>query len=127
MNEEIETYIDEHLELLDDAETVDVKEADRRAFMFNKAVAILAKVKRDLGREKIKAQSLERVAYTQALTATPGEKITEKKLLVESNTDYIVARESFEYTDNEISYIKVNLDVFANAHIHFRTKAKGIE
>lgn len=116
---DIEKFVNKYIDILRPEGIITKKEADERAADFLYAVAILATERRKLVEEKISLESANKVVYANVFGKSEG-KVTDKKIIAESNEDFIAVREGLESLDNNINYLKTMEKVFENAHIYFR-------
>lgn len=122
---EIKEFIDETAGLLPLAKSISMPDAERRASLFLAAMAKITNWKHMLAEEKIKLLSIQTSVYAEQISKGTAKTITENKLTAEASSEYTVAREDFERIENDISYLKAYYEVFNNAHIFYRTMAKG--
>lgn len=100
-------------------------EAERRAGEFLTALSYLANWRHLFTTSKIKALSLQTVAYSEQMGKADSKQVTEKKAIAEAHPEYIKAREEFEGIENDITCLKSYQEIFMNAHVFYRQLAKG--
>lgn len=100
-------------------------EAERRASEFLTAMYYLTDLKHTFADDKIRTLTTQNAAFATELAKCTGKTVTENKVTVEASTAYAAAREAFEFSENDISYLKACYEIYSNAHIFFRNLAKG--
>lgn len=123
---DIKQYIEQYTKLLPVGKSISYTEAERRAGEFLSAMATLSDYKHILSEDKIRLLTVQTVTYASEMSKGTAKTVTENKLSAEASGEYIKAREELERIENDISYVKAMYDVFNNAHIFFRTMAKGV-
>lgn len=118
-------FIDEYKKLLPLGKSISAAEAERRASKFLEAMATIADLKHEFTKAKIKDLSVQTAVYAEQLAKGTGKTVTENKTAAEASKEYTEARETLESTDNDISYLKTYYEIFHDAHILYRTLAKG--
>jgi hypothetical protein len=116
---QIKELIDEHIGLI----TVDAKAiagARDRAAKFLVIQSVLATYMKDLDVEKAKFSSVVDMQYSQALRTTDGKTITEKKVHVAENAEYVKYKDSLAELDAQRDWVKTHIKIFDNAHLTFR-------
>jgi hypothetical protein len=119
----LQAQIDEHVELIKYSQRA-VKEAADRATSFLVMVAFLTEARRACEEDRIKLSTMVSLSHAQAWGKLPDNKVTEKKILVDSDSAYNEFREALERCEQEIVKIKAYIEVFNNAHILYRNFAK---
>jgi hypothetical protein len=122
---EMKDYIESCSALLPVSTSISYVEAERRAGEFLVAMAKITDWKHILTSEKIKLLSLQTAVYAQEMGKGTAKTVTENKLTAEASAEYTKAREDLENVDNDISYLRSFYELFNNAHIFYRTMAKG--
>lgn len=122
--DEIKFQIANWVKLLPTGRSVTQEEAEYRSSEFLIASACLAGWRHNLTDNRIKFSSVQAAIYASELYKCSGKTITENKITVEASETYAKAREDFEYTENDINYVKMFYDIFNNAHIFYRNLAK---
>lgn len=122
---EMKSYIEEVAALLPVDNSISYTEAEKRASIFLSAQARITNWRHLLGNEKIKLLSIQTAVYAQELAKGTAKTMTENKVTAEASEAYTKAREDLELIENDISYLKAYYEIFGNAHIFFRTMAKG--
>lgn len=125
MDKSIKEYIEKYQKLLPLANSISFTDAEQRASKFLDVMATITEWRHILSENKIELQSIQSVTYSNELNKSTGKTVTENKISVEASQEYIDAREDLEKVENDISYLKAYYDVFNNAHIFYRTMAKG--
>jgi hypothetical protein len=69
---------------------------------------------------KVKASTIEKASYAQAMGSAGGKNVTENKISAEADPGYTNAREVVERIDAELNWTKRHFDIFENAHVMFR-------
>lgn len=124
MNPEIKLYLEEQTKLLAVNRSISTPEAERRAGLFLEVCAKIIEWRHALSEDKIQTTTMQSVVYAEELSKCTGKTVTENKLTVEANPAYTTVRESFESTENDISYLKAMYDVFNNGHLFYRNMSK---
>lgn len=122
--EQIKQLVDDHIDLIALGPKAH-KEALDRTTRFLIVIALLADYKLELERRKAKVATMRDAFYSHAVTTAEGKNVTEKKVQAESNKQYTDQRESVEEIDAEMWWLKTHIDMFNNAHLTYRTMAKG--
>jgi hypothetical protein len=117
--EQLEQMVHDHLELVE-INTAAIAESRARAAKFLIMQAILTDHLKLLEDVKVKASTIEKATYAQAMMGQGGKNVTENKILAEANPAYSQSRESVELIDAELNWTKKHFDIFNNAHIMFR-------
>ena len=117
--EQIQDLVYKHLDLVE-INTNAIIEARDRAAKFLVIQAHLANHMKTLDDIKVKASTIEKATYAQAMMQQGGKNVTENKINAEADPAYAAARESVELIDAEINWTKRHYDIFANAHVMFR-------
>lgn len=117
--EEIEALVNSHLDLVE-VNSLDPQEARHRAAKFLVIQAHLTSHLKVLDDVKVKASTIEKACYAQALMSQGGKNVTENKINAEADPNYAAAREGVERIDAEINWTKRHHDIFGNAHVMFR-------
>lgn len=124
MSPEIKEYVEKYQALLPLNKSISVPEAERRAGLFLEAMASLVNWKHILTEDKIRCLSVERAVYCEELFKGDAKTMTENKTKAEASGVYTAAREDMEKIDNDISYLKANMEIFQNGHVFYRQMAK---
>lgn len=117
--DQLESLVNAHLDLVE----IDGRaftEARERAAKFLVIQAHLATHLKTLDDVKVKASTIEKATYAQALMSQAGKNVTENKINAEADPIYSQARETIELVDAEINWTKRHFEIFGNAHIMFR-------
>lgn len=122
---EIKEYIEKYRELLSVRTSISYTEAEKRAGDFLSAMSNIINWRHMLSQEKIKLLSVQTATFAQEMSKGTAKTVTQNKLSAEASETYAQAREALEGIDNDIMYLKAYYDIFNNAHIFFRTMAKG--
>lgn len=122
---EINEFIEKHTSLLPLGNSISFTEAEKRAATFLNALAYITDCRHLLSSEKIKLTSLQSVTYAEELSKCTGKTITENKVTVEANANYIRSREDLESLENDLNYLKAYYDIFTSAHVFYRQMARG--
>lgn len=125
MNSEIKDYLLGQTKFLAVNKSLSTAEYERRAGLFLEVCAKIIDWRHLLSEGKIEAVTMQSVTYSEELSKCTGKTITENKLTVEANKAYTSVREGLESVENDISYLKAMESVFSNAHIFYRSMAKG--
>ncbi len=120
MNEEqLRASIDEHLALIKYSNK-SIKKAPDRATQFLIMVALLADAKRSVEEDKAKLSTLVSATYANAMGRSTAKQVTEKKAEAENDENYTNVREGLELCESKISWLKVYINIFENAHLTYR-------
>lgn len=117
--EQLIELINSHLDLIE-INTNAVLESRDRAAKFLVLQAHLANHLKSLDDYKVKASTIEKATYAQAMQAQGGKNVTENKINAEADPSYAAARETVELIDAEINWTKRHYDIFGQAHVQFR-------
>jgi hypothetical protein len=117
--EQLQAMVDKHLDLVE-IDTVAFTQSRERAARFLVIQAHLANHMKILDDVKVKASTIEKATYAQAMMSQSGKNVTENKINAEADPNYAAARESVELVDAEINWTKRHYDIFGNAHVMFR-------
>lgn len=117
--EQIQDLVYRHLDLVEINANAFV-EARERAAKFLVIQAHLANHMKTLDDVKVKASTIEKATYAQAMMHQAGKNVTENKINAEADPEYAAAREAVELIDAEINWTKRHYDIFGNAHVMFR-------
>jgi hypothetical protein len=122
MDEEtLQSVIEEGLAIISSKRGLSPLQLSEKAGKLLIIVAKLAQFRNYLEQELTKHSSLERVTYAQVMSqADKSAKVTEKKVLIESDSTYISSREKMEEIQSSITYVKTMIDVMNNGHVLFR-------
>jgi hypothetical protein len=101
------------------------KEANYRATEFLVALAQIADFRSIYGEDHIKNTSVLATVYALTMGQQSAKTVTENKMNAEATKEYVDAREASERTELEISQLKLMTEIYSNAHIFYRGKAKG--
>lgn len=123
--QKIQDLIDEHIKLIP-SYSIHIHEAEERAPKFLHIQNIISKFLLTIRTEKIKYQTEIDCKYQQLDDSLKeSSKVTERKIKILGNEGYVEIREKIEACDALISYLRTNLDIFKDAHIHYRRISKG--
>lgn len=129
MDEALKKYILEKLELLDDLKNgISPSEADMRAGEFLLASATLSEYRLQYATKYSRMVSAFSVTNYKVWQEVDAKTAKDKEAATEANKEYIVARENEEAAKHDLQYISSIIEVFNNAHVHFRqisNKAMG--
>lgn len=117
--DQLQALVDKHIDLVEVTSSA-VLEARERAAKFLVIQAHLANHLKILDDIKVKASTLEKASYAQALMKQAGKNVTENKINAEADPEYANARESVELIEAEHNWTKRHFEIFDNAHIMFR-------
>jgi len=123
---DIKEFISKYESLLAVGTSISYTEAERRAGEFLVGMARITDMKHLLSGDKIRLTSVQTAVYATLMAKGAAKTVTENKLNAEASEDYIKAREELESIENDISYLKAYYDILNNAHIFYRTMAKGV-
>lgn len=119
--EHLHGYIKTHLDMLPVGTIMGPVEVDGRAGALLRAIAVLAELRLSILNEKIKAMSLHAVMEGKVYTSTMDTtKVTEKRIMVSSNSDIVGLQERIEIAEGEIRYLSSIIDIFTNGHLQLR-------
>lgn len=123
---EFKSQIEKYEALLPIGKSVSYTEAERRASEFLSGMAYITNLRHTFNEEKIRLLTIQTATFAQEMSKGTAKTVTENKLTAESSEAYTIAREEFERMENDLSYLKAYYDIFQNAHIFYRTVAKGV-
>ena len=124
---EIKEYIAKYESLLPTGEGLSAVEAERRAGEFLSVMATIVNWRHLLAQDKIRLMSVQTAVYAEQMAAGTAKTVTENKLAAEASQAYTKSREDFESIENDLNYLKAYYEIFNNAHIFYRSVAKGNE
>lgn len=116
---QLQELVSRNLDLID-IDTNAIIQSRNRAATFLVVQAHLANHLKELEDVKVKASTIEKAQYAQALMQQDGKNVTANKINAEADPAYASARESVELIDAEINWTKRHYDIFGNAHVMFR-------
>ena len=122
----LKEILEKYEPLLPVGTSISYTEAEKRAGLFLEAMAMITNARHILNSEKIKLLSVQTATYAQEMSKGTAKTVTENKLSAEASESYTKAREDLENIDNDLSYLKAFYDIYNNAHIFYRTMAKGV-
>lgn len=117
--DQLQTLVNSHIDLVEIDGTA-FSEARNRAAKFLVIQAHLATHIKGLEDVKVKASTIEKASYAQAMMRQSGKNVTENKINAEADPEYAAARESVELIEAEHNWTKRHFDIFENAHVMFR-------
>ncbi len=117
--DQLQEYVMKCIDLIEIDQNAMVEAKDRAA-KFLVVQAHLANHLKLLEDVKVKASTVEKASYAQALMSQSGKNVTENKINAEADPQYTLARESVELVDAEVNWTKKHYEIFGNAHIMFR-------
>ena len=117
--------IAEYVDMLPTGKSLSQTEVEKRASSFLVATAHITNWRHLFSDKKIEATSIEKAVYAAKLAQSEGKGVTEKKIEVEADEEYRVAREEIEKLDNDLAFLRSYYDIFMNAHVFYRQLAKG--
>lgn len=121
---EIKDQIQAWTKMLPTGSFITPGEAERRAGEFLVALAHIAEWTHIFKEAKIKASSVQVGVFAEEMSKSDSKLVTEKKAMAEASSNYIQARESLEFTENDISYLKAYQEIFTNSHVFYRQLSK---
>jgi len=123
---DIKEFISKYESLLAVGTSISYTEAERRAGEFLVGMARITDMKHLLSGDKIRMLSVQTAVYASLMAKGTAKTVTENKLNAEASPEYEKAREDLEHLENDISYLRAYYDILNNAHIFYRTMAKGV-
>ncbi len=123
---DIKEFISKYESLLAVGTSISYTEAERRAGEFLVGMARITDMKHLLSGDKIRMLSVQTAVYASLMAKGTAKTVTENKLNTEASPEYEKAREDLEHLENDISYLRAYYDILNNAHIFYRTMAKGV-
>lgn len=117
--EQLQELINKHLDLIEINRDA-IIEARSRAAIFLVVQSHLSNHLKTLEDAEVKASTIEKASYAQAILAAGGKNVTESKIQAEADPVYAEARETIELIKSELNWVKKHFDIFNNAHILFR-------
>ena len=124
---ELKEFIEKYTALLPINGSVSYVEAERRAGEFLSVLARISDWRHIFSEEKIKLTSVQLAVYAERLQAGTSSTVTQNKVQAEASPEYTQAREDLERIENDIHYLKTYAEIFLNAHIFYRSVARGNE
>lgn len=118
-------FIEPYEKLLPVAKSISQPEAERRAGEFLSIMAQITEWRHILSENKIGELTTQTAVFAEQLSLGTAKTVTENKLTAESSKVYSDAREAFERTENDLTYLKAYYEIFNNAHVFYRNMAKG--
>lgn len=122
---EIKDQLEKYNALLPVGKGLSQVEAERRSGEFLVAMSYLTDLKHTFADDKIRNLSNQNAVYATELSKCTAKTVTENKVTVEASETYCKAREAFEFSENDISYLKACYEIYQNAHVFYRQLAKG--
>lgn len=117
--EQLENMVNSYLDMVE-VDSNAFTESRQRAAKFLVIQAHLANHLKLLEDVKVKASTIEKAQYAQAMMQQSGKNVTENKINAEADPKYAEAREALELVDAEINWTKRHYEIFGNAHVMFR-------
>lgn len=117
--EQLQELINKHLDLIEINRDA-IIEARTRAAQFLVVQSHLSNHLKTLEDAEVKASTIEKASYAQAILNAAGKNVTEQKIQAEADPAYAEARETIELIKSEVNWVKKHHDIFNNAHILFR-------
>lgn len=117
--EQLQDLVNRHLDLVE-VDSRAFSESRERAAKFLVIQAHLANHLKILEDVKVKASTIEKATYAQAMHKQAGKNVTENKINAEADPEYAAARESVELVEAEHNWTKRHFEIFGNAHVMFR-------
>jgi len=130
--EEIKVKIDQHIKLIEIGRQ-GFAESNERASKFLIINAILGDYLYEIDMELVKLKTIKDAAYCDTLNDVPlidkeGNKIkmtvTEKKTMVNGHKSFTDNREACEELEALREWIKGNMKIFQDAHVHYRQMSR---
>lgn len=121
----LQDLVNKHIDLIEINRDA-ILESKERSAKFLVVQAHLANHLKVLEDVKVKASTIEKASYAQAMVNAGGKNVTENKIQAEADSDYCKSRESVELVDSEINWTKRHYEIFENAHIMFRQISQQI-
>lgn len=121
--ETLEKIVNDHLDLVE-INAAAIAQSRERSAKFLVIQALLSSHLKVLQDVKVKASTVEKATYAQAILSAGGKNVTENKIVAEASPAYSKSRETMELIDSEINWTKQHFDIFNNAHIMFRQYSK---
>lgn len=125
LREDINTVVDQYVELLPTEGLSNQIGAESKASKFLLAIAKLAALRDQLLNDKIQADSLKSVSYAEAINGAAGTNAPTKTANAEANAEFLEVEGRAKRIDNDLMYVKTMMEVFNNAHILYRGLMKG--
>jgi hypothetical protein len=121
--EEIQNYVREKLKLIP-MESQNLKDPYNRATEFLLVIANLNDFKQKCESDLARIQTIVDGTYHNAKENSSGKNITEKKLDANIDKNYTDTRETLADVESMIKWTKTSVDIFNNAHLTYRQRAK---
>ena len=122
--EQIESVVNQYLELLPVEDKNLLVKSEDKASRFLIAIAKLAGIRDQLLNAKIKKDSLLCVAFNEAIKTAEGKDSKAREAAAEAMPAFIAIREEVETIEAQLSYSKVMMDIFLNGHLVYRALMK---
>ena len=116
---QLQELVNKYLDLIEIDRDAIIESRDRAA-KFLVVQSHLSNHLKVLDDVKVKASTIEKATYAQALLNGGGKNVTENKINAEADPEYSKARETLELVEDEINWTKRHYEIFGNAHIMFR-------
>jgi methionine synthase II (cobalamin-independent) len=116
---QLQELVNKYLDLIEIDRDAIIESRDRAA-KFLVVQSHLSNHLKVLDDVKVKASTIEKATYAQALLNSGGKNVTENKINAEADPEYSKARETLELVEAEINWTKRHYEIFGNAHIMFR-------
>jgi len=99
-------------------------DAEYYATQFIKAYYTLCRIVKTVQNELVGFRSLRNIAESNAFKKSPESSATSKKIDIPLNQEYAKAEREYQQKKNEVEYFKSMQELFMNAHIYYRGKAR---
>lgn len=120
---QLQNIVNDHLDLVEISPAA-IVQAKERAAKFLVMQAILSNHLKLIQDVKVKASTIEKASYAQAILSAGGKNITESKVIAEADPNYCQAREALELIDSEANWVKQHFEIFNNAHVLMRQSSR---
>ena len=125
LQNEIGKIVDQYVELLPIQDDKLLARSEIKASQFLLAIAKLAAIRDQLMNAKVQKNSLENVAYAEAINSASGTNAPTKEANAKANPNYLSVAEEVGMIDNQLKYTATMIQVFTDAHILYRGLMKS--
>jgi len=100
------------------------RDAEYYSIQFTKAYFTLCNIVKVVQNELVGLKSLRNIAESNAFKRSPASSATSKKVDIPLDQEYAKAERDYQQKKNEVEYFKSLQELFMNAHIYYRGKAR---
>ena len=121
--DQIQNYVLEHIKLIN-VDGKGMAESKERSAQFLVAQSILLAYLESVDRDLASYGVLKDANYAKAIGSASGKNVTEKKINVAEDQEFMEVRRIFEEKEAIRDWVKGHIKIFENAHILFRNLSK---